>query len=125
MDDIRQCQHESGGGVNTNFDSYGTRKKLGLPVNNWQHICWPCWEEWGRDIDQQARAETDAAPRAQGLCGFLEAWIGHCLETAPCGKHQSKQCWECKAPATRNCAHTGSFVCGTPECAEHSHTHGG
>ncbi len=119
------CDANSGGGVSTNFDPYGTRRKLGLPVEEVQFICWPCWEKEGAGKDARIQEETDGAVVERGGCGFLEAWIGHCFNDRPCSKHQNKACWECGAPATKNCAVAGSLVCGTPECSDHPHPHRG
>jgi hypothetical protein len=117
------CDTPSQGGVSTNFDPYGTRKKIGLPVEKWQSICWNCWDEKGAAKDSQIRKETTQAVLDRGSCGFLEAWIGHCLNSRPCREHENKTCWECGKPAVQNCAMTGSLVCGIPECLDHPHVH--
>lgn len=118
----KRCPHtDANGGVSTNFDPYGTRKELGLPVEEWQHICWPCYGAWGQEKDMAYRKETDLAARTANQCGFLEAWIGHCKEQRPCKKHGNQTCFKCEKPATRNCSETSSLVCGVPECDEHSH----
>jgi hypothetical protein len=116
-------KEERGGGVSTNFDPYGTRRKLKLLVEEWQSICWPCWEKEGAEKDARIRAETTQAVLDRGLCGFEEAWVGHCFNTKECPRHKKQRCWSCKGPATRNCSVAGSLVCGVPECAEHPHEH--
>lgn len=117
------CPH-AGGGVSTNWDPYGTRRKLGLPVYPWEHVCWDCWDAWGCAKDRRMRADTLAAVRRTGACGFIEAWVGHCLNATPCPRHARQRCWKCGAPAVQNCAETGTLVCGMPECADHPHVHG-
>lgn len=117
------CGKRSGGGVSTNFDPYGTRRKLGLPVEEGQFICWPCWEEKGAEKDARIRKETTQAVRDRGCCGFVEAWVGHCLNDVPCPRHEKKTCWKCGEPAVQNCSVAGSLVCGMPECSEHPHIH--
>lgn len=115
----KRCPHpDTEGGVSTNFDPYGTRKKLGLSVEEWQHICWPCYNEWGEEKDKVYRSQTDLAARETDHCGFLEAWVGHCANQEPCPKHSSQQC-RCGSPATHNCSNTGTLVCGAPLCDEH------
>lgn len=61
-----------------------------------------------------------------GECPFIEAWIGKCKKTPEvgelyCDRHKDQKCWKCGTQATSNCAHAGQFVCGTPQCAKHSH----
>jgi len=55
-------------------------------------------------------------------CGFNQAWIGPCKNTAPCEKHADLVCESCGAPATRSCDETGQFVCGAPLCGDCEHT---
>jgi len=128
--DIPTCPHKNvHGGVSTNFDPYGTRRKLGLaPItegNNFIHFCWSCWDSKRLgEVDKEIRRDTDELARQDGtVCGFLEAWIGHCQNPVPCAKHNNQLCWKCGARATRNCAVASSFVCGVPECDEHPHEH--
>jgi hypothetical protein len=52
------------------------------------------------------------------LCGFDVAWVGACKQMRPCPKHAGTKCCSCCAPATRDCDHTGQFVCGAPLCDE-------
>jgi hypothetical protein len=121
----QRCEHPHEGGVYGNGDPYGTLRKLGKSLNwNYGYICWDCWDKWGRKRDDIQRKMVDDLARADGRCGFLEAWIGHCLNALPCPKHQTQKCWKCQEPAVRNCAETGLLVCGMPECDEHPHLHG-
>lgn len=125
MGECRFCGRELDGGIwsRLNDDGYGTLKKLGViraEQEEWGGTCWDCadrLEPHREAVEQQKRAHF----AARSLCGFLEAWIGHCLEPKPCAKHAAQLCWRCKAAAVSNCAHTGALVCGVPECAEHPH----
>lgn len=120
-----ECEHGSGhGGVHSNGDPYGTLKKLGLPEPVWRFNCWQCWDAFGAKQDAEVAEKVRAALVERGLCGFLEAYIGHCLEAKPCQKHKER-CFACGEPATKQCAHTGSLVCGMPECDKHTHQHRG
>ena len=116
------CGKNESGGVYTNFDPFGTRRKLGLSVESYQHICWECWPAV-RSKDRRIQHATTQAVRDRGLCGFIEAWAGHCMNKAPCDHHKDQKCWKCGDPADRNCAEAGLFVCGFPECAQHPHEH--
>lgn len=54
-------------------------------------------------------------------CAYDVAWIGRCGREAAegetcCEKHRGVKCASCGAPATRECDHTGQFVCGFPLC---------
>ena len=117
------CGITVGDGISTNFDPYGTRRKLGLPVEKFQFICLPCWKKEGAEKDAHIRKETTQAVRDRGACGFVEAWTGHCLNSTPCPQHQKQKCWKCQEPAVKNCPVAGSLVCGVPECADHPHIH--
>lgn len=61
-----------------------------------------------------------------GECPFVEAWVGKCKKTPEigeqfCERHKGEKCFKCKRQATKNCGHTSQFVCGVPECDQHSH----
>ena len=50
------------------------------------------------------------------ICGFEKAWVGKCktpveAEGIRCPEHRM-ECCSCGAPATKDCAETGQFVCG-------------
>ena len=63
-------------------------------------------------------------PAKPEICGFNMAWVGYCKEKTPCKKHKDSKCWKCGKPATADCDHAGSLVCGMPYCKDHPHTHG-
>lgn len=110
------CHKEAEGGCYTNGDGYGDGKHVGLEAGPHLFFCWDCIEhtpEHGPKIDDLFAAN--------GMCGFLEAWIGRCRNPKPCDKHQSQKCWKCGGPAVRNCDHTSALVCGMPECKDHPH----
>lgn len=109
------------GGIHTNGDSYGDRRKIGLPVSSHRFYCWDCKDHFAAFSVRQDK-ETNAEFARLGLCGFLEAWIGRCRNTSPCAKHTDR-CWyrDCDKPAIANCSIAGSLVCGVPYCADHPH----
>lgn len=119
------CGSTEFGGLSTYHDPYGDRKHVGLQpvVDSAQHYCWD-HAEIGYEKSRVAEREVDTAFAAAGLCGFLQAWVGRCRQPQPCAKHAAETCWKCGRRAVRNCSHTGSLVCGVPECAEHPHEHG-
>jgi hypothetical protein len=52
------------------------------------------------------------------ICGFLPVWSSHhCTNPRPCPDHGHLTC-DCGKPATTECAHAGSFVCGHPVCGD-------
>lgn len=61
-------------------------------------------------------------------CSFDIAWVGkcknYCLTDADstCQEHAELVCSSCGKPATRQCDHTGQFVCGAPLCDDCSHS---
>ncbi len=59
-------------------------------------------------------------------CKFNKAWIGLCgkepvNERGMCPEHAVKKCVSCGKPATRECSHTGQFVCGYSLCDDCRH----
>ncbi len=59
--------------------------------------------------------------KSQPSCRFIRAYVGRCgsLYVGPsgmCEKHATTACSSCGVPATRECAHAGQFVCGSPLC---------
>jgi len=59
-------------------------------------------------------------------CPFIVSWVGKCKQVPDvgeiyCPKHKNEKCFKCGAQATRDCDHTGQFVCGVPMCDEHKH----
>jgi hypothetical protein len=58
-------------------------------------------------------------------CPFDIAYVGQCKgEGKPyCEKHAGKECVMCGKQATRECSHTGQFVCGFPLCDDCKHPH--
>lgn len=112
-----KCHKEvARGGVYRNNDPYGTRRKLNLPRSEMQFYCWGCYDH---DEDMADRDETLKLVQERGLCGFIEPWIGHCLNTTPCEKHGNMKCW-CGAQAVEGCHLTGVLVCGAPLCQKHT-----
>lgn len=114
----RGCGETHVGGVTTCGDPYGDSKHVGLPEREWGSYCWDCYDK-GRvpDYDSEITAEF----KRRGLCGFVQAWVGRCRQSAPCPKHSTQKCWSCGEPATRDCGVAGSLVCGIPSCDEHPH----
>lgn len=52
-------------------------------------------------------------------CTYDLAWRGHCqaaCEGDICDEHIKRKCVSCGEQATRECDHTGQFVCGAPLC---------
>lgn len=54
-------------------------------------------------------------------CKFDKAWIGLCGQPSTdgsgrCLEHAKVKCAVCGNLATRECEHTGQFVCGVPLC---------
>ena len=52
-------------------------------------------------------------------CKYDLAWHGPCSqhsESDICESHSKIKCQVCGAQATKECAHTGQFVCGAPLC---------
>ena len=59
-------------------------------------------------------------------CPFDKSWVGKCKKTPEigeiyCDEHKDSKCFKCGAQATRDCDHTGQFVCGVPMCDQHRH----
>lgn len=53
----------------------------------------------------------------------MKSWVGVCGKPASgdpplCEEHSTDKCW-CGRPAVNDCSSAGSFVCGTPLCADH------
>lgn len=77
---------------------------------------------------KQKPAEKPAQKAEVHLCGFDEAWIGHCKVAVAaageyCGKHSQEKC-RCGLQATGNCDATiGPMVCGIPTCGRCTHSH--
>lgn len=63
---------------------------------------------------------TDAAAKAEFGCPYMPAYSSRCngIKTASgfCKGHTGKACSVCGEQATRECNHTGQFVCGAPLC---------
>jgi hypothetical protein len=57
------------------------------------------------------------------LCDFSIAWVGRCKNRTPCPDHDRERCFLCHGRATGQCDHAGQFVCGTPTCDDHNHSH--
>lgn len=116
------CVSEVQGGLSTNGDPYGDRKKHGLPTFEWRFYCWKCANigyAWAEELEK----EVTKILRERGLCGFLEAWVGRCTNPQNCARHSNQKCFACKKQAVKNCSHAGMLVCGMPECADHTHKH--
>jgi hypothetical protein len=113
------CNHGGFGGVYTNFDTYGTRKRLGLPTEPFKNICWKCWREWGDKKADRLTREAGEAARKLGQCGFDIQMIWHCENPIPCIKHAELTCWSCGQPATGQCYN--DVGCVVYECNEHPH----
>jgi hypothetical protein len=112
------------GGMCTTGDPYGDgHKVLGWPKREARVYCWDCIE-YPKKMTKEIADKIDAEFKQLGLCGFLEAWVGRCTNTIPCNKHKDQKCWKCGEPATSNCSHASSLVCGMPECKKHPHKHG-
>lgn len=114
------CRLEMNGGLWTNGDGYGDAKHVGIVVPEMKGFCWPCTRTRAAEVPDF----TDAINKAfaeQGMCGFLEAWIGRCRNRKPCTKHADQKCASCGADAVGNCSQTGQFVCGAPLCADCEH----
>lgn len=112
------CGREMEGGIWTNGDGFSDGKYVGIDPGEHKPYCWDCHDQ-GKAPD--FNKEIDALFQEKGMCGFLEAWVGRCRNLKPCIKHQDQKCWKCEEPAVQNCSIASSFVCGMPECAEHSH----
>jgi len=57
-------------------------------------------------------------------CCYQNAWVGRCQKPTAqefCEEHQDLVCVNCSAKATRQCQHTGGFVCGVPLCEACTH----
>lgn len=113
------CNKEKESGVITNGDGYGDAKYVGIVPPEWAFYCWDCYDQAAPDLSKR----IDEAFVREGMCGFLEAWIGRCREPEPCPKHSGQKCWKCGERATSNCPETFSLVCGVPQCAKHPHEH--
>lgn len=64
---------------------------------------------------------TDMA-KAEFGCPYYPAYSGRCNaikgESGFCSRHNGKACSVCGEQATRECNHTGQFVCGAPLCPD-------
>ena len=62
---------------------------------------------------------ADAA-KAEFGCPYYPAYSNRCNalkgESGFCSRHTGKRCSVCGEQATRECNHTGQFVCGAPLC---------
>lgn len=116
------CKKGGKGGVLTSGDIYNDGSHVGISPPPLAFYCSDCTKKHPEKIPN-FEDEIDRAFAKKGLCGFLEAYVGHCRNSKPCDLHNEQKCWKCSKPATRNCTSSAlSFVCGTPECAEHSHS---
>lgn len=113
------CNTPSKGGLYTNGDGYGDAKIVDFDPGPFLFYCWACSDQAPNHNEEITRLFIE-----KGMCGFLEAWVGRCTNTAPCVKHTTQTCW-CGKQATRNCDVTGTLVCGAPLCAEHECKIGG
>ena len=107
------CKIEVRGGLHTDGDGYNDGRHVDFDPGPFQFYCWKCHKQ-----APDHNAKITRRFREQGMCGFLEAWIGRCQNSAPCAKHNSQLCW-CGVLATRNCDVAGTFVCGYPMCDNH------
>ena len=79
-------------------------------------------KEVDKEIDKRIdslKAIKAIKPVDKACCGFDIAWVGNCkstdlFENGQCEKHQNL--CSCGKLATRECDHTGQFVCGRPLC---------
>jgi len=124
INSVEDCHHATFGGVSTSGDPSGTRRKLGLVEFPFRKFCWDCYNDFGRAWAASVAADTKQEIQARGLCGFVKAWIGECLNEKPCFEHAHERCWKCWKQATYQCDVAGSLVCGAPCCDEHPHPHG-
>jgi hypothetical protein len=82
-----------------------------------------------KDWEEFQRLAQKFGVQGTGECPFNKAWVGKCKKPPSvgeiyCDEHKKEKCWKCGAQATSDCSHAGQFVCGVPQCSQHSHHSG-